>query len=96
MSSRTLHGSANGTGMEHGRLTRMLAAVCVHCTLCRHARQRQRGLAYMVVCKVEERLCPFCRAYQRVYGRKAHEPIPGENVPEDEKPGFSADLTELE
>ncbi len=24
----------------------------------------------------ETRVCPFCRAYERVYGRKAHEPIP--------------------
>jgi hypothetical protein len=24
--------------------------------------------------KIEARLCPFCRAYERVYGRKAHEP----------------------
>jgi hypothetical protein len=23
--------------------------------------------------KIEATLCPFCRAYERVYGRKAHE-----------------------
>lgn len=96
MFSQTLHASANQAGRQHSTLTRMLAAVCVHCTLCHHARKRQRGLAFMLVCKVEERLCPFCRAYQRVYGRKAHEPMPEESVPEDEKPGLSADLTELE
>jgi hypothetical protein len=25
---------------------------------------------------VEVRLCPFCKAYERVHGRKAHEPTP--------------------
>jgi hypothetical protein len=24
----------------------------------------------------ETRLCPFCQAYERVHGRKAHEPAP--------------------
>jgi hypothetical protein len=23
--------------------------------------------------KIESKICPFCRAYERVYGRKAHE-----------------------
>ncbi len=26
--------------------------------------------------KTCEGLCPFCRAYEKVYGRKSHEPIP--------------------
>jgi hypothetical protein len=54
-----------------------LAKVCVNCLLCRHARKRQRGLAFWLTGNVERRICPFCRAYERVYGRKPNEPLPG-------------------
>jgi hypothetical protein len=50
-----------------------LARVCANCLVCRRARQRQRGFAFWLVQHVEGRLCPFCRAYERVYGHKAHE-----------------------
>ena len=53
-----------------------LAAVCANCPVCRRARQRQRGLAFRLVKTVESKSCPFCRAYERVYGRKPHEPVP--------------------
>ena len=54
---------------------RWMAAVCLRgCPLCKHARGKQRGLAFWWVEKVENHVCPFCRAYERVYGRKAHEP----------------------
>jgi len=52
-----------------------LARVCEHCPVCRRARRRQRGLAFRLVERVEARVCPFCRAYERVHGRKAHEGI---------------------
>jgi hypothetical protein len=55
---------------------RSLAAVCQRCPACRHARRRQRGILFQLVRRVESRLCPFCRAYERVYARKAHE-LPG-------------------
>lgn len=51
-----------------------MAEQCRTCPLCRHARWRQRGLAFWMVRHVEGGLCPYCRAYERVYGRKAHEP----------------------
>ncbi len=44
--------------------------------MCSRAREKQRGLAYWFVKKVERRLCPYCRAYERVHGRKAYEPTP--------------------
>jgi hypothetical protein len=47
-----------------------------HCPVCRGARCRRRGAAFWLVKKIEARLCPFCRAYERVYGRKAHERRP--------------------
>ncbi len=53
---------------------RIMADLCRACPVCRHARNRQKGLAYSFVKTVENNLCPLCRAYERVYGRKAHEP----------------------
>jgi hypothetical protein len=50
-----------------------LARVCLSCPVCRHARKHQKGLAFWLTSKVETQLCPFCRAYERVYGRKAHQ-----------------------
>lgn len=59
------------------KLDRALASVCRNCPVCRRARERQKGLAFWLVNKVEHRLCPFCRAYERVYGRRAHEQTAG-------------------
>jgi hypothetical protein len=51
-----------------------LAKVCVNCPVCRHARRKQRGLAFWFVSKVERKVCFFGRAYGRAFGRKPHEP----------------------
>lgn len=56
-------------------LDRKLARLCLACPVCRRARKKQRGIAYRFVRTVEGHICPACRAYERVYGRKAHEPI---------------------
>ena len=53
---------------------RKLAALCEACTVCVRAREKQRGLAYWIVRLLERGICPACAAYERVYGRKAHEP----------------------
>ena len=55
---------------------RKLAELCLRCPVCRHARKKQRGAAFWLVKNVEGSLCPSCKAYERVYGRKAHEPLP--------------------
>ncbi len=55
---------------------RKLAQQCMACPVCKHARQKQRGLCFWFVKKLEARICPACQAYERVYGRKAHEPLP--------------------
>jgi hypothetical protein len=55
------------------RLDKALANVCLNCPVCRHARRQQGGAAFWLVQKVEARVCPFCRAYELVFGRKAHE-----------------------
>lgn len=53
-----------------------MAQKCVECTLCDKARVDQKGLAFWFVKRIEGGLCPYCKAYERVYGRKAHEPNP--------------------
>ncbi len=55
---------------------RAMAQVCVNCPVCAHARQEQKGISYLFVKGVEGKVCPYCQAYERVYGRKAHEPLP--------------------
>ena len=54
---------------------RKMAKVCLSCTVCSHARKKQKGLAFNFVKKIEGNFCPFCKAYERVYGRKAHQPV---------------------
>lgn len=53
-----------------------MAWVCRNCPVCRTARRKQQGAAFWFTTKVEERLCPCCQAYERVYGRKSHERPP--------------------
>ena len=54
---------------------RKLAQGCLKCPVCRRAREKQQGIAFWFVKHVEGGLCPQCRAYEKVYGRKAHEPL---------------------
>ena len=60
------------SGQKASSIDKALARVCVNCLVCRRARRQQRGAAFWLVKQVEAKLCPFCRAYERVYGRKAH------------------------
>lgn len=54
---------------------RKMAKFCLTCPVCKHARKQQKGLAFQFVQKIEGNLCPFCKAYERVYGKKAHQPV---------------------
>jgi hypothetical protein len=56
------------------RRDRFMAQRCIECTVCTRARGKQRGFAFWFVNRIEGGICPFCRAYEKVYGRKAHEP----------------------
>ena len=58
---------------------RRRAQRCVECKVCEHARKKQRGIAFWFVKKFEASVCPFCKAYERVFGRKSHERIPKES-----------------
>jgi rubrerythrin len=60
---------------QAGMFMRALASVCTTCPVCRTARRKQEGLAYSFVKNIEGGFCPFCMAYEKVYGRKAHEPL---------------------
>lgn len=60
---------------------RAMAQKCMECPVCGHARKKQRGMAFFLVKHVEEGFCPYCKAYERVYGRKAHEPLPEQPTP---------------
>jgi hypothetical protein len=53
---------------------RAMAQKCMECKVCRHARKTQRGFLFWFVKKIEGGHCPFCQAYEKVYGKKAHEP----------------------
>lgn len=52
---------------------RVMAQMCALCPVCRHARKRQKGFAFSLVKNIEVTICPFCKAYERVHGRKAHD-----------------------
>lgn len=54
-------------------LDRTLAKVCEMCPVCLHARHHQKGMVFNFVKTVETSICPFCKAYERVHGKKAHE-----------------------
>jgi len=50
-----------------------MARSCMECPVCSRARKKQRGIAYWFVKHIENGICPNCAAYERVYGKKAHE-----------------------
>jgi len=62
-------------------MDRLLASICVQCPVCRQARRHPAGVANRFVRQVEARLCPFCRAYARVYGRQPHETVDKADMP---------------
>ena len=56
---------------------RAMAQKCIECPACRYARKKQRGFVFWFVKAVEQKFCPYCDAYARVYGHYAHEAITG-------------------
>jgi uncharacterized protein CbrC (UPF0167 family) len=50
-----------------------MAERCVTCPVCSRARKKQRGIVYWFVKSIENSICPYCAAYEKVYGKKAHE-----------------------
>ncbi|MHC4751847.1 MAG: hypothetical protein ACYTFW_18485 [Planctomycetota bacterium] len=62
---------------QPSKIQQLLAKVCGVCPVCIRARNKQRGLAYWLVKNIDHALCPFCRAYEKVHGRKSYQPTPG-------------------
>ncbi len=62
------------TNVTSSEKDKKMAKRCVECKVCAHARKKQRGLAYWFVKNIENGICPYCEAYERVYGKKAHQP----------------------
>jgi hypothetical protein len=55
---------------------RKLAGFCSKtCPGCKKARKKQKGFFFWFVKFTESGVCPACRAYEKTYGRKAHEPV---------------------
>ena len=54
-------------------MDKALAKVCELCPVCLHARYHQKGMVFDFVKNIEQDICPFCKAYERVHGQKAHE-----------------------
>ena len=50
-----------------------MAKKCVECPVCSKARKNQKGIAFWFVKTIEGGLCPYCKAYEKVNGKKAHE-----------------------
>lgn len=58
--------------------TMKLAHLCDQtCTVCKIARKKESGFWYKFV-KLENRICPACRAYTKVYGVPAYAPRPAD------------------
>ena len=41
------------------------------CPVCTRAREKGKGLLYQLV-KFERKFCPYCRAYEEVFGKPAY------------------------
>jgi hypothetical protein len=57
---------------------REMARRCEECPVCVRARKNQKGIAFVFVKSIEGGICPYCKAYEKVHGRKAHESLPQE------------------
>lgn len=59
--------------MEHDAKTIARAQFCLRkCPVCKSARKKRYGIAYHVV-KLEHKLCPWCRSYEKIYQKPAYE-----------------------
>jgi transposase-like protein len=52
---------------------RQMAKQCLECPVCTKARVNQKGFFFWFVKRIEGSVCPYCKAYEKVYGKKAHE-----------------------
>lgn len=51
---------------------KQMAMKCAHCPACKRAKKKQKGFVFWFVKKIEADICPYCQAYEKVYGKKAY------------------------
>ncbi|MBI9016172.1 MAG: hypothetical protein JEZ07_02810 [Phycisphaerae bacterium] len=59
--------------MKHSKRTLRLAKVCENCLVCKQARKKQKGFSFWFVKNIDSKVCPFCKAYEKVHGHKSFE-----------------------
>lgn len=68
---------------EPSTLDRALAKICELCPVCLHARYHQKGMVFDFVKNVEQDICPFCKAYERVHVEEQREEQRGQPLTRD-------------
>ena len=59
--------------MEHDEKVIEKATFCKDkCPVCKKARAKGSGILYLLV-KLERKICPYCRAYEKVFNKPAYE-----------------------
>jgi hypothetical protein len=62
-----------GIKMEHDEQTIQKAKFCKDkCPVCKRARAKGKGFLYWFV-KIERKICPNCKAYEKVFNKPAYE-----------------------
>ena len=54
---------------------RSKAKRCLECPICKRAREKQRGLAYLFTKYIDRKICPNCKAFEQMTGQLAYEPL---------------------
>lgn len=65
-----------------GEALKKKARMCLDCPICRRARRKQKGLAYLFVKLVDRKICPSCKALEQITGKRAYEPLTEEDIAE--------------
>lgn len=61
--------------MSQSNTTLKMAKFCREsCPVCTRGREKGKGFLYTMI-KLEENICPFGRAYKKVYGIPPHEKL---------------------
>jgi len=51
------------------------ATWCLKCPICSRAREKQKGIAYFFTKHIDRKVYPYCKAFEKVTGKLAYEPI---------------------
>jgi len=56
-------------------MDRSMANICESCPIFQPCEKKATGSGLQFIKTIENRICPFCQAHEKVYGRKAHETV---------------------